>query len=58
MGSVASRGNERYEAGLDQDGNGEEDTEKSIYKQFVERKKYGVVDIIVNSSSTRRAGML
>ena len=41
--------------------NGEEALEKEveeriIYKPFVERKKYGVVDVAVCSQSSRRAG--
>ncbi len=41
--------------------NGEEALEKEveeriIYKPFVERKKYGVADVVVCSQSSRRAG--
>lgn len=30
--------------------------ERVIYKPFVERKKYGVADVVVCSQSSRRAG--
>ncbi len=55
MGAAAShRGESHRTSG---DSYREQEATEIGYKQFVERNKYGMVDVVVTSQSSRRAGI-
>ena len=54
MGAAASHRGESEQASGDRER--EQEATEIGYKQFVERNKYGMVDVVVSSQSSRRAG--